>query len=286
MFTRKSLNILILLICFLTTPKALWSQTAHDVFPAVVFLQGHHGVKKSTINGREVEIWVKNDTQKNPVPLNLSASGTGFIVSDGPKLYLVTADHVANGIHFEAKATLYGHNDEPLTYDLSELTGTQAPKWTSHKEADVAVLPISPPENFRAAIRAVPYEQLATKNIAPNLDIFLTTVGFPLKLGVKDKFSPIVKVSHSASALFRYPRFDNKVEATFFILDDPSVAGFSGAPVFKLPFVRVGAMSSGQGAFECVGIVHGTFNDPTGGKFAAILPAFYITETISKVSGK
>lgn len=286
MVARNSLRIVLILICFFSISREVWPQAAHDVFPAVVFLQGHQGVKKTTINGREVEVWIKDKTQKYPVPLNLSSSGTGFFVSNGPNLYIVTASHVANRIPFVAKATLYGPNDKPLTYDLSELAGVQATKWTSHKEADIAVLPISPPENFRAAIRAVSYNQLATKNVAPDLDIFLTTVGFPLELGVKGKFSPIVKVAHPASALFRHARFDNNIEASFFILDDPSVAGFSGAPVFKLPSVKVGAMSSGQGAFECVGIVHGTFNDPTGGKFAAILPAFYIAETIRMVPVK
>ncbi len=285
MVGRYSLWMMLILICLLSAPTEVLSQTAHDVFPAVVFLQGHQGVKKTTINGEEVEVWIKK-TKTNPEPLNLITSGSGFFVSKGPNLYLVTASHVSNGIPFDSKATVYGANGIPLTYNLSELAGMQAPKWILHNEADIAVLPISPPENFRAAIRAVSYDQLAIENSAPNLDIFLTTVGFPLELGVKGKFSPIVKVAHPASALFRHSRFDNNTEASFFILDDPSVAGFSGAPVFKLSSVKIGVMSSGQGAFNCVGIVHGTFNDPTGGKFAAILPAFYIAETIDMAHTK
>ena len=49
-----------------------------------------------------------------------------------------------------------------------------------------------------------------------------------------------MKVAHPASALFRHSRFDNNTETSFFILDDPSVAGFSGAPVFKLPSADLG----------------------------------------------
>ena len=45
-------------------------------------------------------------------------------------------------------------------------------------------------------------------------------------------------------------------------------------------------MASKQGAFEWVGIVHGTFNDPSGRKFAAILPAFYIAKTIDMANIK
>lgn len=285
MVGKHLLSMLLILICLLSATKEAWSQAAHDVFPAVVFLQGHRGVKKTMLKGEEVEVWIKK-TKSNPEPLNLFSSGSGFFVNKGKDLYLVTASHVSRGIPFGSKATLYGSNGVPLTYDLSELAGMQVPKWIFHNEADVAVLPISPQENFRAAIRAVSYDQLKKDNSAPGLDIYLTTVGFPLELGVKDKFSPIVKVSHPASALFRHPRFDNNTEASFFILDDPSVAGFSGAPVFKLPRIKIGVMSSGQGAFECVGIVHGTFNDPTGGKFAAILPAFYIVATIDMAKTK
>ena len=114
----------------------------------------------------------------------------------------------------------------------------------------------------------------------------MATIGFLLELGVKDKFFPIIKIAHPASGLFRHPRFDNNIEVSFFILDDPSVAGFSGAPVFKLTSVKVGVMASKQGAFEWVGIVHGIFNDPSGGKFAAILPAFYIAKTIDMANTK
>lgn len=266
------------LAVFAATTTAL-SQTAKDVFPAVVFLQGHH-INKTRVKGREVEVWIRDKNQKHPEPFKLPTLGTGFIVKDRSHLYLVTAQHVAVGIPYEPNATLRGPNDVPLTYDLLKLTGNVLPKWTMHDEGDIAVLPISPPVDFRAAIRAVSYSNLASRNSAPDLDEFLTTVGFPLKLGIKDKFSPIVKVTHPASSFFRYPRFDNNVESTFFILDDPSVAGFSGAPVFRLPHIRVGGIRSPQGPFQCVGIIHGTFKDKTGGKFAAVIPAFYIAETI------
>lgn len=285
MIVRYSLRVILIIICLLSATNEVFSQTANDIFPAVVFLQGHQGVKKITLKGEEVEVWIKK-ANTNLEPLNLTSSGSGFFVSKGPNIYLVTASHVSSGIPFDSKVTLYGTNGTPLIYKLSELAGNKALKWILHNEADIAVLPVSLPENFKAAIRAVSYDQLKTENSAPSLDVYLTTIGFPLELGVKDKFSPIVKVTHPASALFRHFRFDKNIEASFFILDDPSVAGFSGAPVFKLPSVNVGVMSSGQGAFECVGIVHGTFNDTTGGKFAAILPAFYISETIDMADTK
>ena len=53
MVGRYLLRMVLILICLLSTTKEVWPQDAHDVFPAVVFLQGHQGVKKTTINGQE-----------------------------------------------------------------------------------------------------------------------------------------------------------------------------------------------------------------------------------------
>jgi len=167
-----------------------------------------------------------------------------------------------------------------LVYSLADLVGEDIPKWTVHKEADVAVIPLNPPADFKVSIKYISINQIVDELNAPNLDLVLTTIGFPLNLGIGQKFSPIVKTSRAASGLFRTERGDTKQEANFFILEDPSVAGFSGAPVLKLSKVTIGVMSSGQGAFECVGLVHGTISDDTGGKFAAIVPGKYIRETI------
>lgn len=283
---QRLLIVVITCLFLLMAMSVTRAQQASDVFPAVVFLQGNRGIKHIKIDGRDVEVWIKDPKEDSPQPLKLTSTGTGFIVVRNSRLYLVTAQHVAASIQFDAKATLRGLNDEPLTFPMSQLTQGRSIQWIYHHEADVAVLPITPPQSFNAAIKAVGFDQISTRNSAPELDLFLTTLGFPLQLGVRGKFSPIVKVSHPASAFFRHRRFDNGVEATFFILDDPSVAGFSGAPVFRLPSVRIGVMASGQGPFECVGLVHGTFNDPTGGKFAAIVPAKFVAETIALAASK
>lgn len=85
-------------------------------------------------------------------------------------------------------------------------------------------------------------------------------------------------------AYLRMPRFDTKKEATFFLLDKPSIGGFSGAPVYLMPgpftsggTLVVRAVSAGA---HVVGLVHGTIGDNTGGKLAAIVPAKFIHDTI------
>lgn len=270
----------LVLLAWVIGPPASWAQTAAEVMPAVVFLQGHKGIKEVEVNGKKVELWVKAHDAERPRPLTLNSSGTGFIVTYNKRLYIATAAHVAAGIPFDATATIRGAADKPLIFDLKQLSGNQTPKWVTLFNHDVAVLPLDPPETFRAAIKAVGLEQINAEEVSPDLDAYLTTVGFPLKLGTREKFSPIVKVSQPASGLFRYPRFDTKMEAIFFILDDPSVAGFSGAPVFRLPRIRVGNISVSQGPFSCVGIVHGTFKDSTGGKFAAIVPSSFVRQAL------
>ncbi len=73
MFVKYSLRIILILICHLSATNEALPQSANDIFPAVVFLQGHKGVKKTTLKGEEVEVWIKK-TNTNPEPLNLTSS--------------------------------------------------------------------------------------------------------------------------------------------------------------------------------------------------------------------
>jgi hypothetical protein len=68
-----------------------------------------------------------------------------------------------------------------------------------------------------------------------------------------------------------------------FLLQDPSIGGFSGAPVFDLPGIRLSgsAMVAHQGV-ACFGITHGTLSDDTGGKLAAVTPSSAVIELIDK----
>ena len=82
------------LLAWVIGSPASWAQTAADVMPAVVFLQGK-GIKEVEINGQKVEQWIKSPGAEQPQPLTLDSSGTGFIVIHNKRLYLVTAEHVA-----------------------------------------------------------------------------------------------------------------------------------------------------------------------------------------------
>jgi hypothetical protein len=72
---------------------------------------------------------------------------------------------------------------------------------------------------------------------------------------------------------------------TFYLLDSPSIGGYSDAPVFYTPgtYMKGNALIASK-RITCVGIVHGTISDKTGGKMAAIHPAALILETLEKAT--
>jgi hypothetical protein len=217
--------------------------------------------------------------------------GSGFLVAINERLLLVTAAHVAALMSGKASITMGVDNDAARTIGVAALIGGPGdPKWIVHPVADVASLPLSPGADLRALLagRALPPSVFISKLEAPPRDRPLTVIGFPLGLGVVftgpgGKISPITRESKAASGLLTLPRADTKKPTEFFVLDSPSVGGFSGAPVFILP----SAFSQGAGivfsaATLFVGLVHGTASDDTGGKFALVVPSAFVTQTLER----
>lgn len=288
-YPKKYLSISFLSLFFLhLVTLAAIAEDLNGLFQTVVFLHGK-GIKHGKVNGVDHEIWIKKENEDKPKPYKQPLSGTGFFVRKESRIYLVTAEHIAKNLKYDVKATVHGPEDKPLTYNISDLSGHKKNQpWVYHGEADVAILLIKPPKKIEAVIKVLEPNLFLPddKSFDKFRNRLLTVIGFPLNLGLRGKFSPITKLSKSASGLFRHPRFDNKVETTFFILDDPSVAGFSGGPVYAQSEVSYGGVSLGTGPFACLGLVHGTLSDKTGGKFAAIVPSYFILETIEQYEKK
>ena len=274
----------LLLLFFLSAPLPAKGQEVNELFQSVVYLHGK-GIKHQEINGTDYEIWLKGKNEAHPHPYDEPCSGTGFFVGKGSHIYLITAEHLARNLRLEIKVTVHGPEDKPLTYDIQELTGSQQEQpWFFHSEADVAILLLKPSENFKGAIKVLESNMLLSddSSYSQYRDRVLTTIGFPLGLGVRGKFSPITRSSRVASNWLTYQRFDKKIETTFLFLDDPSVAGFSGAPVYAMSAGQFGRGAFGAGKCICIGLVHSTVLDNTGGKFAAIVPSWFILQTIEK----
>ena len=138
--------------------------------------------------------------------------------------------------------TIATRSGRPFSFPVKSMLQKSAVlTWVTHPHADVAVIQIDPtPQFFKDHLvgHFMPSSWLDGTKEAPLRAITLTVLGFPLRLGVAKYFSPISRETKAASGLLELPRFDTKVMSTFFITQDPSVGGFSGAPVFdtRLPY--------------------------------------------------
>jgi len=134
----------------------------------------------------------------------------------------------------------------------------------------------------------LPLDMLDATANAPLRAITITVLGFPLALGVQGSFSPISRETKAASGLLEIPRADTKKPASFFITQDPSIGGFSGAPVLDtgLPYrSEQAALFIDMRPMKIVGIVHGTLSDDTGGKLGAVTPAHLLRTFIEAELG-
>lgn len=247
-----------------------------DLYSTVVYLEGRE-IMKTKKDDVEHEVWLKHPEKTLLEPQWVKNIGTGFLVERNRSLYLVTAAHVARWMDFWAQVTIRTTPDRLLTLSLVELSGGAGTiLWTYHKEADIAVLPLAPSERARQAIEDhfLPYESLVRTPKAPAPSAILTVIGFPLELGIEDRFFPIFQESKASSGLTRYPVSETRQEATFFFIDKPSLYGFSGAPVFQ----------GLTGEVQLVGLVYGTVSDTLGGQFSAVVPSAFIAETLEAAS--
>ena len=267
----------VLLIGFLfACPVQAEDLKLDDLYSTVIYLEGRE-IMKTQKDDIEYEVWLKHPERTLLEPQWVKNIGTGFLIERNRSLYLVTAAHVAKWMDFWAQATVRTTPDRLLTLSLVELSGgSSSILWTYHKEADVAVLPLDPSDRARQAIQDhfLPYQSMMTTQKAPAPSAILTVIGFPLELGIEDRFFPIFQESRASSGLTRYPLSNTRREATFFFMDKPTLYGFSGAPVFQ----------GLTGDVKLVGLVYGTVSDTLGGQFSAVVPSAFIAETLEAAS--
>lgn len=213
--------------------------------------------------------------------------GTGFITIYKDNYLLVTAAHVVKGldtsaqIHYFDTAAINKNISLPaksrrlLDFFPSKSVAFQ----NEHVEGDVFIIKLFPKTKVDSTwLQAV---ALPFQNINPGLesisrDIDITVYGYPLY--DKALFEPITFKTTLSSGILRLPRADTKKLSYFYLLQDPGMQGFSGGPVFI--GAETGGMMFGPDRTWLIGIVHGTFGDVSGGKYAAITPSAYIVDLI------
>jgi hypothetical protein len=82
--------------------------------------------------------------------------------------------------------------------------------------------------------------------------------------------------SYQSGSVFKANQQDTNTPCEFFLLENPSVGGYSGGPIFDLGIMIVGSMTVTKERTYCLGLMHGTISDKTGGKLAAVTPAYYL----------
>ena len=208
------------------------------------------------------------------------AVGTAFFLASEKTLYLITAGHVAETLDQNSQVTVRASGDKPRSFALNDLTGQAgAQRWHRSADADLAILILQPRPAIEPHLKGhfAPLSLLTYQEIAPPRDAVLTVLGFPLALGVRESFSPISRETKAASGLLTIPQTGRTTR--YFLTQDPSIGGFSGAPLLDL---KVPAWTSPRslqirgGGPQIVGVAVATISDDTGGKLGMIVPAFYV----------
>lgn len=203
--------------------------------------------------------------------------GTAIFIAKSNEAFLLTASHVAKNINDRAYVILSDKSGAPEKVLLKELLGGAS--FEHHPKADLAKAKISVSASNASYLegRCFPYDQVDTSDNLISKDVELTAIGFPLGLGALGaKFTPLTFRTFVAAPAVSLLRFDNKVVSDFIILETPSTGGYSGGPLFDLGYVISGAMTTMKEETILHGIVHGTIQDNTGGKLAAITPCKYL----------
>lgn len=205
--------------------------------------------------------------------------GTGIFICKGNDTFLLTANHVQEGLDKDSLLIMADENADSTTIPLINLIN--ASSWKIHPVADMAVVHIDI-SNYLALFtkRFFPYSQIDLGHTCFTKDREVNSVGFPNGLGVGGKFSPLTFRSYVSSNYLTMQRGDKPIYSDFFCLENPSVGGYSGGPVLDLGYVVSGYATSFFGDTRILGIVHGTISDNTGGKIALITPMYYLSDIL------
>jgi len=281
-----TLVVVLTLVATYATAGQIW--TIAQLSVAVVYL--HRSEPAQVLDdGVMKEVWLKGPGDQSPKPRLVTQSGTGFFVTDGTRLYLVTAAHVAKAMGPGSLVTLAGPKDTPETIPLDDLSGSQGQNWVQHASADVAVLVLKPSQQTVQRYlqgRFLPFEVFSAVDSPPPRETQLTVIGFPKGLGVKGRFSPLTLQTLPASSLLSMKRFDIPIDTEFFMLQNASTGGYSGAPVIDVSRYVLGAVTTTGEGTKIYGLVHGTISDDTGGKLAAVVPVRFVVETLRLASAR
>lgn len=206
--------------------------------------------------------------------------GTGFILTSNNGFFLITAKHVADSLHTEiAEIYFRDSSKKAIGYKVKRFIASK-PVVQFNEQSDFFILRLDPFDSTSTKI--LKKASLDAKSIANNresLDRKFEVVVFGYPIFDFDNFTPITFKSHFSSSLMNIYMKDLPKPCYCYLLENPSMSGFSGGPVF----IGVKDRATMQmNATLIIGIVTGTTYDKTGGKFAVITPTFHLLDLIKQ----
>ena len=216
----------------------------------------------------------------NNQKLGESLIGTGTFIEKDGKFYVLTAEHVISCSVKAEYIILCDSHMKPCKIDLQQLNNSY--HWKTHPIADMAVMEIDSVANPWISSRCFPYDHCEISMAKLNRDTEITTVGFPCGLGVANVFAPLTFRSFPASDILKCNRLDKKTIITdVFFLEDPSIGGYSGGPVFDLAYKVDYNMKQTKDKTRLYGIMHGYVGkDNSGGFMSFVTPISYLSQLI------
>jgi len=208
-------------------------------------------------------------------------TGTGTIINNKSKYFILTAQHVALNMDEETIVVFRLPGDKPKFVNLKKLVRNNSINWINHKEADISIIELDLPMEIqlreRIVLNSFPIEQINLSKKLPSRDVDITFFGYPVIDLNMEHFSALNINSRICSGLITQKRADNKKLSTFFYLDRPSIQGCSGSGVY---YSVSRSMYIGGNKTILIGIMHGTKSDNTGGKLSMITPSYYLLDLL------
>lgn len=280
---RSCMGVLgILLAC----PLAANAQGMLDrLSDAVVLLQGDCPETVAE-DGAILEVGVREMWSKEFRVRANPCIGTGFLVVQNDRLVMFTAAHVAKGLTPDSAAIVKRDGHEAVKVTLGDLTGWHYElHWEGLRPHDAAAVALRPTAALEKLVRTNAVPASAMEGPSPSRDIDLVVLGFPMGLGLQGgSFSPVSRETRLAAG-----PLDFGSGVTLLLLQDPSIGGYSGAPVFDLrkPVTEPGGgIVFRERELRCVGLVSGTISDVTGGKLAAVVPSSVLLGILQRLWGE
>lgn len=209
---------------------------------------------------------------------SLAPRGTGFLSSDGSAVCLMTAQHVISSVKAPIAIKLLV-SYVPRILKLDEAAYSSA-HWGMRPSTDLAAVRLKPVPN--GTLHVFRRSQIQADTPLPVKERPIVVFGFPLGIGSSD-FTPVSQEYNRACGSVEAKSDAHPAAAQYYLLDRPSVQGYSGAPAFQVPgvFDRGTNLVVGKDLI-LVGVIAGSLSDNTGGKLGVAIPPQFIAELFDR----